>query len=157
MAQLKDLIVNGASRFIGDIYGNNATFSGTITGSLDKTFKIKLNNTQYTYDGSANVDLSTIYAPTAGGTTNQILVSAGSTSAPTWKATANGAAYATAANGALTFGTLPIAQGGTGKTSWDINKITYASAANTLDQLAHASSTSYLLKSGSASNAPSWI
>ena len=108
MAQLKDLIVNGASRFIGDIFGTNATLSGnvmpqtdntqslgdsthrwklygTITGSLDKTFKIKLNNTQYTYDGSANVDLSTIYTPTTGGTVDtQALVSGGATTAPNW-------------------------------------------------------------------------
>lgn len=33
------------------------------------------------------------------------------------KSTASGAAYATATNGALTFGTLPVAQGGTGATS----------------------------------------
>lgn len=33
------------------------------------------------------------------------------------KASANGALYATSANGALTFGTLPAAQGGTGKTT----------------------------------------
>ena len=33
------------------------------------------------------------------------------------KASANGALYATSANGALTFGTLPAAQGGTGKTN----------------------------------------
>lgn len=33
------------------------------------------------------------------------------------KASANGALYATAANGALNWGTLPAAQGGTGKTS----------------------------------------
>ena len=33
------------------------------------------------------------------------------------KATANGAAYATTTNGALTFGTLPVPQGGTGQTS----------------------------------------
>lgn len=33
------------------------------------------------------------------------------------KASANGALYATQANGALSWGTLPIAQGGTGKTS----------------------------------------
>ena len=54
-------------------------------------------------------------------------------------------------------GILKIGNGGTGRTSWDINKIVYASAANTLGQLGHASSTSYLLKSGSSSAAPSWI
>lgn len=60
-----------------------------------------------------------IYAPTSAGTANQLLVSAGGTSAPTWLATASGAAYATSANGALTFGALPIAQGGTGATTAD--------------------------------------
>ena len=69
-------------------------------------------NNSHSYTSS-----TTIYAPTEGGTANQILVSAGSTSAPTWKATASGAAYATSSNGALTFGTLPVAQGGTGLTT----------------------------------------
>lgn len=59
---------------------------GTITGSLDKTFKVKLNNTQYTYDGSADIDLSTIYAPTAGGTAGYVLVGAGATATPAWHA-----------------------------------------------------------------------
>lgn len=59
--------------------------SGTWSGKLSKTFKVKLNNTQYTYDGSANVDLSTIYAPTAGGTANtQALVGNGTTATPKW-------------------------------------------------------------------------
>lgn len=49
-------------------------------------------------------------------TSNAVLTGNG-TSAIVAKATANGAAYATSANGALTFGTLPAAQGGTGQTS----------------------------------------
>ena len=49
-------------------------------------------------------------------TLNAILTGNG-TSAVKMVATANGAAYATEANGALTFGALPIAQGGTGATS----------------------------------------
>ena len=59
--------------------------SGTWSGKLSKTFKVKLNNTQYTYDGSADVDLSTIYAPTTGGTANtQALVGNGTTATPKW-------------------------------------------------------------------------
>lgn len=107
MAQLKDLIVNGASRFIGDIFGNNATLNGdlmptsnntqslgdsthqwklygTITGSLDKDWKIKINNTQSTYDGSTAVDAGDIYAPTAGGAAGKVLIGAGTTTAPAW-------------------------------------------------------------------------
>ena len=61
---------------------------------------------------------TTIYAPTSAGTENQILVSAGGTSAPTWLATAAGAAYASGTNNALTFGTLSVGYGGTGQTSF---------------------------------------
>lgn len=54
------------------------------------------------------------------------------------KASANGALYATSANGALTFGTLPTAQGGTGNTSYTANTIIYA---NTATKLASYTST----------------
>jgi hypothetical protein len=37
VAQLKDLIVNGASRFIGDIFGTNATLSGDVMPETDNT------------------------------------------------------------------------------------------------------------------------
>jgi len=70
-----------------------------------------------TVNNASQTRATGIYAPTSAGTANQILVSAGGTSAPTWKATANGAAYTTSVNGALTFGTLPVAQGGTGATT----------------------------------------
>jgi hypothetical protein len=51
-------------------------------------------------------------------TSNAILTGNG-TSAVNNVATANGAFYATSSNGAAKFGTLPIAQGGTGATSVD--------------------------------------
>ena len=49
--------------------------------------------------------------------TSNAILSGNGTSNVKMVATANGAAYATSANGALTFGALPIAQGGTGSTS----------------------------------------
>lgn len=58
---------------------------GTITGSLDNDWKIKINNTQRAYNGSADVDAGSIYAPTTGGTANtQALVGNGATTAPKW-------------------------------------------------------------------------
>lgn len=63
-------------------------------------------------------------------TSNAVLTGNG-TSAVNNVATASGALYATAANGAAKFGTLPIAQGGTGATS----------AANALKNLGTAPAT----------------
>lgn len=51
-------------------------------------------------------------------TANAIATYSNTTGTFSTKATASGAAYATAVNGALTFGTLPVAQGGTGATSF---------------------------------------
>ena len=74
--------------------------------------------TAVTLNGTSKAKTTaSFYAPTASGTANQVLVSGGSGTAPSWKATASGAAYATSANGALTFGKLPIAQGGTNATT----------------------------------------
>ena len=84
-----------------------------------------------TVNNASQTRATGIYAPTSAGTANQILVSAGGTSAPTWKATAKGAAYATSANGELTFGTLPIAQGGTGITTTDAHKVLIGPSSGT--------------------------
>lgn len=110
------LIGNGTSAITTRAITNNTT--ATVAA---KTNNLITNNTLYYATASINNARQTnnvsIYAPTTAGTANQILVSAGGTSAPTWKATGNGAAYATTTNGALTFGTLPVTQGGTGVTS----------------------------------------
>ena len=47
------------------------------------------------------------------------------------KASANGALYATSANGALNWGTLPVAQGGTGATSFTANSVIISGSSNT--------------------------
>ena len=99
-------------------YGvDDATANGALGTGTDLTTERSVYYGLVTVNNASQTRATGIYAPTSAGTANQILVSAGGTSAPTWKATANGAAYATNANGALTFGTLPIAQGGTGQTS----------------------------------------
>ena len=64
MAQLKDLLVNGSSRFIGDIYGNlrgnadtatnadNAT-TATTADKVKSKLTIKIGSTTIAYDGSS--------------------------------------------------------------------------------------------------------
>ena len=47
------------------------------------------------------------------------------------KASANGALYATSANGALNWGTLPVAQGGTGATSFTANSVIISGSSTT--------------------------
>lgn len=105
-------------------FGNAATYGvddATANGALGTGTGLTTERSVYyglvTVNNASQTRATGIYAPTSAGTANQILVSAGGTSAPTWQATANGAAYATSANGALTFGTLPVVQGGTGKTT----------------------------------------
>ena len=70
------------------------------------------------------------------------------------KASANGALYATSANGALNWGTLPIAQGGTGMTSATSKGIVYATSTTALATTA-AGSSGQVLTSGGTGN-PSW-
>lgn len=103
---------NLTTRAVTNNTSNTAATASTNIPTMNTLFYTlaQINNANQTH-------ATNVYAPTTAGTANQILVSAGGTLAPTWKATGNGAAYATSTNGALTFGTLPIAQGGTGKTN----------------------------------------
>ena len=95
----------------------NNTSNTAITGSTN----IPTMNTIYyglaTINGSSQSRATAIYAPTAAGAQNSILVSNGS-GAPGWKATTAGVAYVSANAGALTFGTAPVNLGGTGATTF---------------------------------------
>ena len=144
-------------------FGNACTYAvddATANGALGTGTGLTTERSVYyglvTVNNASQTRATGIYAPTSAGTANQILVSVGGTSAPTWKATASGAAYATSSNGALTFGTLPIAQGGTGTstapTQWGI---IYASST-TAYASTEAGTAGYLLQSN-ATSAPSWI
>lgn len=128
--------VNLASTSSASFNGTQSSLNPGVTGILPITNGgtgssaglTKINNT-------AQSSQNTVYAPTTAGTANQILVSSGGTAAPTWKATSSGAAYATSTNGPLTFGTLPIAQGGTGNTNFPKNSVLYTENSNTINQI----------------------
>ena len=74
---------------------------------------------QVTLPNGTIYDLKALYTKAADitSTTNAIAYYSSTTGTFASKASANGALYATTANGALSWGTLPIAQGGTGKTT----------------------------------------
>lgn len=59
MAQLKSLIVNGASRFIGDVFAN--TFTGNLSGTASYASNIGTASGSYTYSqiASALANLTT--------------------------------------------------------------------------------------------------
>ena len=145
-------------------FGNAVTYGvddATANGALGSGTGLTTERSVYyglvTVNNASQTRATGIYAPTSAGTANQILVSAGGTSAPTWKATASGAAYATSANGALTFGTLPVAQGGTNATSVTKYGIAYGNASANGYTFTAAGTDGYLLMGKGASAAPEWI
>lgn len=72
MAQLKDLLVNGSSRFIGDIYGNlrgnadtatkatsaDSATTATTANNVKSTLTIKMDSTTIMYNGSATKNIN---------------------------------------------------------------------------------------------------
>lgn len=94
----------------------------TVASALDETLAGNLQSQITALDKRMTTEEGKVQPVSLGGTgkttntTNAILAGNG-TSAVKNIASANGALYATAANGTPKFGTLPIAQGGTGKTT----------------------------------------
>lgn len=92
--------------------------------------------TSWTQWGILYASASTTLANTAAGTNGALLSGKGS-AAPAWKASANGAVYATAANGDLKWGTLPTGQGGTGNTAFTTTRMVYSESATKLSSADH--------------------
>lgn len=106
------------------------------------------------------------HAYTAAGTSGQFLVSNGA-AAPTWSTLSGvvttfsggstGLLPSTATSGAISLsGTLATGYGGTGLVSYTIGDMIYASATNTLLQLAKPAAATSLLTM-TAAGAPSWV
>lgn len=140
---------------------DDATANGALGTGTGLTTERSVYYGLVTVNNASQTRATGIYAPTSAGTANQILVSSGGTSAPTWKATAAGAAYATSNNGALTFGTLDAGYGGTGQSTYTIGDILYSNAANTLTKLnGNTTTTNKFLRSVATTSgtavAPTW-
>ena len=128
----------------GNIYWNGHDIStgtflplggGEVTGAttFDSTLTVKGKLT-----ASSNVETNLMLQTNLGSTSSAQLT---------------GAANAVVKPGVT--GTLGVANGGTGKSSWTANQIVYASASNTLSQLGSGTSGQILKSNGSS--APSWV
>lgn len=165
------ILIEGATIFIKFKYNNTSTDDPTLnvnsTGAkplIPKTWYAGA-ILSLTYDGTswiqanAYLDASVITSgtlPTARGGTgatsyriNSVIVGSatptetGGTVASqlTWVPSASGALYATETNGTPQFGTLPVAQGGTGNTSQTANRLIYSETDSKLSSSGHYASS----------------
>ena len=127
---------------------------------VDKDGTIYENGTKLSDKYARKDAVGSTYLPIAGGTITGNLIVNGTLTATASKAnqlthtlSVNGKSWNGSAD--LTVGTIGVAYGGTGKSSWTANGIVYASASGTLSQLS-LGTAGYLLQSGGTS-APSWV
>lgn len=127
---------------------------------VDKDGTIYENGTKLSDKYARKDAVGSTYLPLAGGTVTGNLTVNGTLTATASKAnqlthtlSVNGKSWNGSAD--LTIGTIGVAYGGTGKSSWTANGIIYASASGTLSQLS-LGTAGYILQSGGTS-APSWV
>lgn len=127
---------------------------------VDKDGTIYENGTKLSDKYARKDAVGSTYLPLTGGTVTGNLTVNGTLTATASKAnqlthtlSVNGKSWNGSAD--LTIGTMGVAYGGTGKSSWTANGIIYASASGTLSQLS-LGTADYILQSGGTS-APSWV
>jgi len=149
----------------GSYYGALTVASG-FTGNATFTLPAVSPGTYYFAlgTGSANTLAYWTGSNTLGnlssGSAGQLLRSQGSGQPPTWTTAtypdtvlANQALYASSDN-VITAGTLPVAAGGTGRTSWTQWGVVYADGSTSLTNTAAGSD--YYILTGSGNAAPQW-
>lgn len=127
---------------------------------VDKDGTIYENGTKLSDKYARKDAVGSTYLPLTGGTVTGNLTVNGTLTTTASKAnqlthtlSVNGKSWNGSAD--LTIGTIGVAYGGTGKSSWTANGIIYASASGTLSQLS-LGTAGYILQSGGTS-APSWV
>lgn len=106
--------------------------------------------------GTLTGNASTATGANITSTTNAISIYSNTTGTFSSVASKNGALYATTANGTVTFGTLPVAQGGTNATSVTKFGIAYGNSSANGYTFTAAGSDGYILIGKGASTAPTW-
>jgi len=149
-------------------YGRKYTGNDIPTMDSEWTYFFQVDNEGNIYEHgqplnkryAAIGDVEGQYISTTGGTVNgnltvkgNLVATADAAKKVTNALSINGQSFDGSA--AVDVGTIGVAYGGTGKTSWTANRIVYASAANTLNQLGAGTSGQLLRSNGSA--APTWI
>lgn len=121
--------------------GTTTTTALTSIGNTDGTIQLQVNGT------TPSVTLNALGAVGVGavpnfGTSGQVLVSAGSTTAPTW-ATPAAVNLATGVTG-----TLPVANGGTGATSLTTNNVLLGNGTSAVQAVAPGTAGNVLTSNG---------
>ena len=143
----------GATTLTGYVYGNatgTMTAATTIPGSAISGYLPVAHGgtgttTGPTQGGVIYAVSDVVYGSTGAGTSGQVLLSRG-TSNPVWSSNISG-------NAANVTGTVAVANGGTGLTTYATGDLLYASAANTLSKLT-TGTNGYVLTL--ASGVPTW-
>ncbi len=142
---------------------NTAEYWTAIEANINGTTTHKINNTGYTVYTSNPSSAFTIYAPTTGGTSGQILKSNGATAVPTWvnqSTIVAGDIIASAKQGLLTSvslgttGAVSVTVGGTTKTSSAASGTWGISITGQANRVANALSTGAGLTMGVTSTTP---
>lgn len=107
--------------------GQTTTFIDSI--SQDATGKISATKKNLDTSGTWSGTAAKATAANITTTANAVAYYTNTTGTFGYKASANGALYATAANGTLQWGTLPTGQGGTGNKTYTANRILYTNTA----------------------------
>lgn len=107
--------------------GSTTSFIDSI--SQDATGKISATKKDLDTSGTWSGTAAKATAANMTTTKNAVAYYTNTTGTFGYKASANGALYATAANGTLQWGTLPTGQGGTGNKTYTANRILYTNTA----------------------------
>ena len=110
------------------VYKTDTTVSSQTIGP--KTTNPGIHFSKSTITATLNGNANTATAANLTSTANAVAYYTNTTGTFGSKASANGALYATSANGALQWGTLPIAQGGTGVVSFTKNQVILSDNTN---------------------------
>lgn len=170
----------GVATFNGNVMMNSSASADSLTaGSLVVSGNTSLVNTTSTSTilphsnntvniGASGNKYATIYATTfegvadkakksnGGSSTNAIAYFTDGSGTFGYISSGAGALYASSAGGKPTFGTLPVALGGTEKTSWTKFALVYASNTTVLDSLG-VGTAGQILKTNGSSSAPEWV
>ena len=175
-----DTTITGVATFNGNVMMNSSASADSLTaGSLVVSGNTSLVNTTSTSTilphsnntvniGASGNKYATVYATSfegvadkakksnGGSSTNSIAYFTDGSGTFGYISSGAGALYASSAGGKPTFGTLPVALGGTEKTSWTKFALVYASNTTVLDSLG-VGTAGQILKTNGSSSAPAWV
>lgn len=131
------------------------TFGADLLPVESLTYNLGSSDKQWNIYGTLTGNAQSASAANITSTTNAISIYTDAEGTFGSVTSASGALYATTANGSLTFGILPVAQGGSGTSSMTAYGVAYGRSDTTALNFTNAGTTGYPLI-GDGTNAPKW-